>query len=36
MQASEDAVQRPRQQAADTLGARSAPTVARYDVFQQR
>jgi heme-degrading monooxygenase HmoA len=36
MQASEDAVQQPRQQAADTAGARSAPVVERYEVFQQR
>ena len=36
MQASEEAVQQARQQAADAAGARSAPTVERFEVFQQR
>jgi len=36
MQASEEAVQQPRQQAADAAGAQSSPTVERYEVFQQR
>jgi heme-degrading monooxygenase HmoA len=36
MQASEEAVQQPRQQAADVAGARSAPVVERYEVFQRR
>jgi heme-degrading monooxygenase HmoA len=36
MQASEDAVQRPRQQAADAAGATSAPTVGRFEGLQQR
>jgi heme-degrading monooxygenase HmoA len=36
MQASEEAVQRPRQQAADVAGASSAPTVERFEVLQQR
>ena len=36
MQASEDAVQRPRQQAAEAAGATSTPTVERFEVLQQR
>ena len=36
MQASEEAVQGPRQQAADAAGARSTPVVERYEVFQRR
>ena len=36
MKASEQAVEQPRQQAADAAGARSAPIVERYEVFQQR
>jgi heme-degrading monooxygenase HmoA len=35
MQASEEAVQQPRQQATEAAGARSAPIVERYEVFQQ-
>lgn len=36
MQASEEAVQRPRQQAAEAAGAQAGPIVERYEVFQQR
>ena len=36
MQASEEAVNQPREQAAEAAGARSAPTVERYEVIQQR
>jgi heme-degrading monooxygenase HmoA len=35
MQASEEAVQRPRQQAAEAAGAGAAPTVERFEVLQQ-
>jgi heme-degrading monooxygenase HmoA len=35
MQASEEAVQQPRQQAAEAGGARSAPIVERYEAFQR-
>ena len=35
MQASEEAVQRPRQQAAEAAGATAPPIVERYEVFQQ-
>jgi heme-degrading monooxygenase HmoA len=36
MQGSEEAVNQPRQQAAEAAGARTAPTVERYEVFQRR
>jgi heme-degrading monooxygenase HmoA len=36
MQASEEAVKAARQQAADAGGARSAPTVERYEVVSQQ
>ena len=36
MQSSEQAVQPLRQQAAEAASARSAPTVERYEVFQQQ
>ena len=35
MQASEEAVRRPRQEAAEAAGASAAPVVERYEVFQQ-
>jgi heme-degrading monooxygenase HmoA len=35
LQASEEAVEQPRQQAAEAAGARSAPVVERYEVFRQ-
>ena len=35
LQASEEAVKQPRQEAAESAGATAAPTVERFEVFQQ-